>query len=119
MPEVKEIVEDENKIGTVFAEDIEFKGKLIFKSSLKIKGKFEGKIESDGHLILGQEAEVSAEAVSSTITNNGSFNGKFKASKAVELNKKSVTRGDIVTPDLIVEKGAYFSGTCITENSSN
>lgn len=118
MPEVKEIVEDENKIGTVFAEDINFKGKLIFKNSLKIKGDFEGKIESDGHLILGQEARVSAEATSTTITNNGEFNGKLKASKLVELNKKSVTRGDIITPDLVVEKGAYFSGTCLTEKLS-
>ena len=36
MAEIKEIVEDENKIDTVIAEDIEFRGTLKFKSSLKI-----------------------------------------------------------------------------------
>ena len=35
MTENNEIVEDENKIDTVIADDIEFRGKVIFKNSLK------------------------------------------------------------------------------------
>jgi hypothetical protein len=52
--EIREIVEDENKISTVIADDIEFRGRLVFKNSLKIKGFFEGKIETKGHLMIGQ-----------------------------------------------------------------
>ncbi len=118
MAEIKEIVEDENKIGTVIADDIEFKGRIVFKNSLKIKGFFEGKIETDGHLIIGQEAKVSADVTASVITNNGEFNGKINAGKIIELTKKSITRGDLITPDLTVEKGSYFSGTCITEKTA-
>ena len=116
MTEVKELIEDENKISTVIADDIEFKGRLVFKNSLKIKGNFFGKIESDGHLIIGQEATVSADAKVNTITVNGKFNGKISAEKSVELSKKSETHGDIITPEIYIEKGSVFNGTCITKN---
>jgi cytoskeletal protein CcmA (bactofilin family) len=118
MSEIKEIIEDENKISTVIAEDIEFKGKLVFKNSLKIKGIFEGKIESDGHLIIGQEAKVSAEVNAGLISVNGAFNGRIKANRSVELFKKSSTSGDIVTPEFYIEKGADFNGTCVMNSDS-
>lgn len=118
MTEVKEIIEDENKISTVIAEDIEFKGRLVFKNSLKIKGSFSGKIESDGHLIIGQEANVSADVKVSSIAINGKLNGKVKADRLVELYKKSETHGDIVTPEIFIEKGAVFNGSCITQSEN-
>ena len=116
MAEIKEIIEDENKIGTVIADDIEFKGRLVFKDSLKIKGTVEGKIESEGHLMVGIEAKVSADVTAGIISVNGSVNGKLKASKHVELFQKSHTNADIVTPDIFIEKGAAFNGTCSTGN---
>lgn len=112
MADPKEYVEDENKIDTVIADDIDFKGTLVFKKSLKIKGSFEGKIQSEGHIIVGQEALVNANINASTISVNGKASGKLKASKCVELFNKSTTQGDIISPDLQIEKGAKFNGTC-------
>jgi cytoskeletal protein CcmA (bactofilin family) len=112
MAEVREIIEDENKIGTVIADDIEFKGRLVFKDSLKIKGSFEGTIETEGHLIVGIEAQVSADVAAGVVSVNGSMNGKLRASKHIDLYNKSRTFADITTPDLHIEKGAIFNGTC-------
>lgn len=112
MPDVKEVVEDENKIGTVIAEDIDFRGKLVFKDSLKIKGTFEGKIETNGHLVIGQEAKVSADISADTVSISGRVNGKIKAKKRIELFGKSVTMGDLITPDLNIERKSVFNGTC-------
>jgi len=116
MPENKDIIEDENRIGTVIADDIEFKGKLVFKDSLKIKGAVEGTIVSEGHLIVGIEANVSADVTAGIISVNGTVNGKMNASKHIELFQKSRTSADIVTPDLYIEKGAAFNGTCVMKN---
>ena len=42
MPDTKEIVEDENKIDTVIADDIEFRGKITFSKILnRLKDIFE------------------------------------------------------------------------------
>ncbi len=108
----KEMVEDENKIGTVIADDIIFKGTLKFKNSLKIKGSFEGRIESDGQLIIGREAVVSADIKASEVNVSGVVGGKIKASHKVEMYKKSKVSADIVTPELIMEGGSLFNGTC-------
>ncbi len=113
MAEVKDIIEDENKIDTVISDDIELKGRLVFKHSLKIKGNFEGKIESDGHLIVGQEAAVSADIKSGIVSVYGKINGKIRADRRIELYKKSITRADLVTPDISIESGSHFDGTCI------
>jgi cytoskeletal protein CcmA (bactofilin family) len=113
MPEIKEIIEDENKIDTVISEDIELRGRLNFKNSLKIKGFFEGKIESDGHLIVGQEASVSADIKAGMISIHGAVNGQVKAGQRIELYKESKTRGDMITPDLYVERGSSFNGSCV------
>ncbi|MGQ9842990.1 MAG: bactofilin family protein, partial [Spirochaetota bacterium] len=113
MVEPKEIIEDENKIGTVIASDIKFIGTLKFKSSLKIKGSFQGKIETDGTLIIGDEATVSAEITAASVSISGKCLGKIKANKLVEIFEHSNMSGDIVTPDLYIENGAKFNGTCI------
>jgi cytoskeletal protein CcmA (bactofilin family) len=114
----KEIVEDENKIDTVIADDIVFKGSIRFKNSLKIKGSVEGKIETDGHLIVGREATVSADITGKVVSISGEVNGKVKATQRIELLKKSVTRGDIITPDLAMESGSLFNGTCLMEEKN-
>lgn len=113
MVEQKEIIEDENKIGTVIASDIKFRGTLKFKSSLKIKGFFQGKVETDGTLIIGDEANVSAEITAASVSISGKCQGKIKASKLIEIFEHSNMSGDIVTPDLYIENGAKFNGTCI------
>jgi len=115
MSEIKEIVEDENKIDTVIAEDIEFRGTLKFKNSLKIKGKFEGKITSDGQLIIGRESTVSADINSAVVSVSGTVNGKIRAGKKIEMYKKSRVNADIISPDIIMESGSVFNGTCIMD----
>lgn len=117
-PTSGEIVEDENKIDTVVADDIVFRGTIRFKNSLKLKGRMEGKIETDGHLIIGREAVVSADIKAKVITVNGEVNGSLNATQRVELLKKSITRGDIVTQDISIESGSLLNGTCLMENQS-
>jgi cytoskeletal protein CcmA (bactofilin family) len=113
MADITELVEDENKIHTVIGNDIKFSGTLKFKNSIKIKGNFEGRIESDGHLIIGREAEVSAEIKAGVVSINGSVNGKIKAEQKVEVYSKSKVSGDIISPDIFIESGSVFNGTCI------
>lgn len=118
MPDINEVVEDENKIDTVIADDINFRGTLSFKNSLKIKGTFEGKIETDGNLIIGREATVSADISANDVSISGTINGKIKARSKIELLKKSRTNADLITPDLQIETGSIFNGTCLMDGKN-
>jgi cytoskeletal protein CcmA (bactofilin family) len=113
MADINELVEDENNINTVIGHDIKFSGTLKFKNSIKIKGIFDGKIESDGHLIIGREAAVSAEIKAGIVSINGTVSGKIKADNKVEVFNKSKISGDIISPDIYIESGSVFNGTCL------
>jgi cytoskeletal protein CcmA (bactofilin family) len=50
----------DEKVATTLADDIEIQGTIKFKSSLMITGVFNGKILSEGLLIVGPTAKVTA-----------------------------------------------------------
>jgi cytoskeletal protein CcmA (bactofilin family) len=110
---ITEIIESE--IDTVLAEDIDFTGELKFSKSLMIKGKFDGKINADGHLFVGPNAHVKAEIKTGKLTCYGKIDGPVFAKERVELSKESILNGDVTTPDIIIESGCKFNGRCIMD----
>lgn len=103
---------EEKDVDTVLAEDIDFSGTMKFKKSLMIKGKFDGKIDAEGHLILGNNAVVKAEIKAGVVTNYGKIVGNVEVIKKLELLKGAELNGDVKAPDLIIESGCIFNGNC-------
>ncbi|MCX7857734.1 MAG: polymer-forming cytoskeletal protein [Deltaproteobacteria bacterium] len=104
---------DESQITTVIAEDLEIKGTVKFRSSLMIKGILEGEIFSEGLLIIGPTAKVTATITTRNLISHGEVTGNVTASEQVILKSTSVHQGDISTPNITIESGALFNGTCI------
>ena len=100
----------ESDITTVLAEDVEFKGNLSFKTSLMIKGKFEGDIKSEGLLFIDKNAVVKAKLQINTLISYGKITGDITAKRHVVLCEGSILQGDIKTPDITVESGSLFNG---------
>ncbi|URA09852.1 bactofilin family protein [Thermospira aquatica] len=103
---------DESMVDTVLADDIDFQGTMRFNKSLMIKGRFEGKIEATGHLIVGPKAVINADVKAGVVTNYGQINGNVEGLERVELLHNAKLTGDIKTPDLIIETGCSFNGNC-------
>ena len=82
---------------------------------MKILGKFQGTIETDGRLIIGETAEVRADITSGSVVVGGILRGNIQAEKNVEIKSKGNIRGDIKTPDLQIASGAKFTGSCQME----
>jgi cytoskeletal protein CcmA (bactofilin family) len=106
---------DETDIETVLAEDIDFSGVLSFKEPLMIKGKFKGEIKASGDLYVGEKADIEAKIEARTISSRGRIKGNITALARVELSSTAVVDGDIRSPDLVIESGAQYNGTCIME----
>jgi cytoskeletal protein CcmA (bactofilin family) len=100
------------EIDTVLAEDIEFEGELAFEKPLMIKGSFKGKITSSDDLYIGEQAVVDAKIEASKVSIRGQVTGNVMARRRVELFSTSRFKGDIRTPDLVMESGCRFTGTC-------
>jgi len=88
----------------------EFEGKLSFRDTVRIDGRFSGEITSENTLIVGESGEIDAEIRSKTIVVSGTVNGNLIAEAKVVLHKSARINGDIQTPSIVVEEGAMITG---------
>lgn len=105
----------ESEIDTILGEDISFRGKLQFKNSLQINGRFRGSISTGGRLIVGPAAQVDADIEAGAVSIQGRVTGNITAQKRIDLTRTARLTGDLRTPDLQVESGSKFSGACIMD----
>jgi len=103
---------EEKDITTVVADDLEIKGTIKFKSSVMLKGVFEGEIFSEGLLVVGPTAKVTATITTKTLISHGEITGNVIANEHVTLKGTSLHNGDIATPNITIENGAVFNGSC-------
>ncbi len=88
----------------------EFEGKLSFKDTVRIDGRFRGEIASENTLIVGESGEVEASIHSKTVAVSGSVIGDVTASAKVVIHKTGRVEGNIEAAVLVVEEGAVVEG---------
>ncbi len=94
----------------LLGEGAEFEGKLTFKGTVRIDARFRGSIETDDVLIVGEHARIDANISCGTVVVHGQVNGNVSAKTGVELRHTARVKGDVDTPSLSVEKGAFLQG---------
>ncbi len=99
-------------INALLGKGSEFEGKLTFEGTVRIDGRFTGEIFSDGHLVIGDGAQVQAEIRVANVTVYGAVTGNIHAAESVELHAPATLRGNIISPALHIDKGVFFEGAC-------
>ncbi len=89
-----------------------FKGELEFEDTMRIDGKFNGKITSKNELIVGESAHIEGDIHVGRIAISGTVVGKIIADQRVEIHRNGKVYSDVDTPALIIEEGAIFQGNC-------
>ena len=89
---------------------VRFEGKLTFAGTVRIDASFIGTIVTDDVLVVGESARIDANITCGTIVVHGEVNGNVVAKSGVEIRSSGKLRGDIETPALVIEKGAFFQG---------
>jgi len=110
---------DFGEISGFLDEGTEFEGDLAFRETMRIDGKFRGKISSSSVLIVGETAEINGEIQVSNVSINGKVSGKIVADKKIEIHSKGRVYCDISTPNLVIEDGAFFEGNCNMETPAS
>ena len=88
----------------------EFSGKLSFKDTVRIDGKFDGEISSENTLIIGETGRIHATIQSETVIISGEVEGEILAPRRVTIHKTARVSGNIRTGSLAVEEGAELNG---------
>lgn len=107
---------DETKITGFFDKNTKIDGELEFKGSFRIDGYFQGKINSDSILIIGENGKVEADIKVGNIIISGETKGNIHAKEKVEIHASGRVFGNIISPKLSIEEGAYLEANCQTSD---
>lgn len=97
---------------TLIGEEAFFHGALAVKGSLRVEGVFEGDISDAVDVEVGAHGRILGNVAAETLVVAGEVTGNVVASRSVELLSSARLSGDIRTPKLRVDEGAFFDGTC-------
>ena len=90
-----------------------FEGKLHFEGRVRIDGAFRGEIQSEDVLVIGEGADVEGEIdVATVIIKGGVVRANVRARQSIELYVPAVVSGTLHSPEIFMDKGVQFSGTC-------
>lgn len=104
------------EVNALLGRGSEFEGKLTFEGTVRIDGIFSGQIFTEDTLIVGEGAVIRAEIEVGTIIINGEVLGNVRAKGGVEIHAPGRLKGNIITPNLQIDRGVIFEGTCQMEN---
>jgi cytoskeletal protein CcmA (bactofilin family) len=85
-------------------------GELRFSGTLRLDGNVHGSIATDDLLIIGERATVHADIKAGEVQIFGSVFGNVESERKVEVYPTGRLRGDVRTPQLIIDEGGTFEG---------
>ena len=90
---------------------VEFKGTITYNGAVRIDGFLDGEINTEGVLLVGEEAVITAKVTAGTIVCKGKITGEIHAKEKIKLRAPAVISGGVKTPMLSIEEGVLFNGT--------
>ncbi len=101
-----------NQTPKVLEVDASLQGNLVFKDAvnLHINGNFDGRLETKGDLLIGENAMVKANIIGERISIAGNVTGDITAQSELKFTSTARVRGNVQTPSLTIEKGSIFHG---------
>lgn len=105
-------MQDGREVNALLGKGSEFEGKLTFEGAVRIDGTFSGEIFTQDTLIIGEGARVSAQIEAGTVIVYGDVQGNITTTELIELHAPARLKGDIETPNLVIDRGVMFEGSC-------
>ncbi|MEA1974540.1 MAG: polymer-forming cytoskeletal protein [Bacillota bacterium] len=102
-----------NNYEVIIGEHTKFEGDITAEGNVKIDGKLNGDIKSNGEVFIGETSIITGNITSnSTLTISGKVTGKIKANGDLKITETGNLKGDILVSSFIINKGGTFKGNC-------
>ena len=107
------MAETDAEFPTVIGTDAVFKGTLQFEKGVRLLGKFEeGEIATKAKLHVAEGASLAGHVDAAEVLIEGRADATVTASGKVWLKSTARVTGAVQATQLVVDRGASFSGTC-------
>jgi cytoskeletal protein CcmA (bactofilin family) len=98
-----------SKIETVIGPGCRMNGILQSEGGVRIDGVFDGTIQIQGNLVVGESATIVADIQAYNITVSGTIKGNITANK-IEIMETGKVWGDLSINSLLLNEGAFLRG---------
>jgi len=82
---------------------------LSLQGKLHVDGVLKGSVQSEGDITIGRSGRIEGDIVARRIVISGKLTGSVHCD-CIEVVASGVVMGDVVSRELVVEKGAHFEG---------
>lgn len=107
-----------DQVGTFIGKDVFFKGILKAASALRVDGKVEGEVQTEGDILIGEAGKVEGNLQGRNVLLAGEINGNVLASGKIEIAATGRIYGDLKAQNLVIDEGAIFQGNCQMSGTS-
>jgi len=90
---------------------VDFKCTIVYQGTVRIDGTLDGEIQTEGVLLVGEEAVIKAKVTAGTIVCKGKITGDITAKEKIKLRTPAVINGGVTSPMISIEEGVMFNGT--------
>lgn len=107
---------DVNDVSRISAGTV-IKGEISSMTDIRVDGKVDGKIYSQGRIVVGEQAEVGGSLLCTNVDFWGRLKGDVYVKDTLSLKSSASVEGNVHVRKLQVEMGAQINGSCkmITE----
>ena len=81
------------------------------QGTVRIDGNLDGEIHTEGVLLVGEDAVLTAKITAGTVVCKGKITGDISAREKVKLRAPAVVNAGVKAPLLAMEEGVVFNGT--------
>ena len=103
-------VQGTEDVSAFVGKGVEFKGTISYSGTVRIDGYLDGEINTDGILLIGEDAVLQAKITAGTVVCKGKITGDIVVKEQVKLRAPAVVNGSVKTPLLSMEDGVLFNG---------
>jgi cytoskeletal protein CcmA (bactofilin family) len=96
-------------------EKLSIKGEIAGEGDLELAGRFEGVINVNGRVVVGERADVDADISAATIVVGGKVRGNLSASGRVEILPQGVLTGNLKSGSFAAADGALVKGEIVVD----
>lgn len=105
---------DDITINTIIGAGSSIKGDLHIAGFIRIDGTLDGNLETQGRVIVGDNARIRANINASSVTVGGIVEGDIVAPEGVTVFSTGMIIGDVITKRLKIEDNVVIQGQCIS-----
>lgn len=105
---------DDISINTVIGNGSTITGNLKVNGFVRIDGDIDGNLETDGNVIVGENARIRGSIKAKSVILGGIIIGDIHAEESVKLLSMSVIYGDIISHKVQIDENVLFHGHCIS-----